>query len=59
MTTEKTIFIQCKTEDEKQLAKLLNKLPKHDYFFIILPLDMKLVSKRQLISLYKEGNERI
>ena len=44
----KTIFINVPKEDLSKVSKMFSDIAGHEYFFILLPLEYKLLSKKEL-----------
>jgi hypothetical protein len=44
----KTIIVQAPQEILKEVAEFLGKTHNHDYYFIILPIDVKLLDKAEV-----------
>ena len=43
-----TVFVQAPSDTIEQLRKVLGDIKQSEYFFVILPLEVKLMTKREV-----------
>ena len=52
MDSIKIVFVQA--EDDSGVAKFLGGLEQQDYCFVVLPMNAKILTKEELISLLQD-----
>lgn len=50
------IFVQCKNEITSKVAEILGGIDQDQYYFVVLPLDTKLLTKYELVEIIREAD---
>ena len=51
----KLVFVQSNEDDCSRLARLLGSLEQHDYHFVILPPDTRILTKDEVVELLRRA----